>query len=57
MPARIKRKERTVQTSRLEFGSGLSSHLLMFTAIFPTSETQLTILFTLAIERKAKLGD
>jgi hypothetical protein len=29
----------------------------MFPAIFPTSGTQLTILFTLAIERKAKFGD
>jgi hypothetical protein len=29
----------------------------MFPAIFPTSGTQLTIRFTLAIERKAKLGD
>jgi hypothetical protein len=28
----------------------------MFPAIFATSGTQLTILFTLAIERKAKLG-
>jgi hypothetical protein len=43
--------------SEQHFELGLSGHLLMFPAIFPTSGTQLAILFTLVIERKAKLGD